>query len=43
MNAAEVRKCPITGCPLFPFRMGRVQKNYGKSDDFSDNYDDECD
>lgn len=21
-NAAEVRKCPAYGCPLWPFRMG---------------------
>lgn len=42
MNAAEVRKCPVTGCSLFPFRMGRVPKNYGKSDGFSENCEDEC-
>ena len=22
-NAAEVRKCTVTDCPLWPFRMGR--------------------
>ncbi len=21
-NAAEVRRCPLEGCPLYPFRMG---------------------
>jgi len=22
-GAAEVRRCPVTGCPLFPFRFGK--------------------
>lgn len=25
-NNAEIRKCPILDCPLYPFRMGNENK-----------------
>ena len=25
-NNAEVRRCPVEKCPLFPYRMGRTPK-----------------
>lgn len=43
-NMAEVRKCPITICPLWRYRMGHeendelkpIRKNSEISDDFED-------
>lgn len=29
-NSAEVRKCPITTCALWPFRFGSTQRPKGK-------------
>lgn len=29
-NRAEVRRCPVTGCPLWPYRMGTEQKETGE-------------
>ena len=28
----EVRKCTVTRCPLWPYRMGTEQKNSGESE-----------
>ena len=28
-NSAEVRRCPVEKCALWPFRMGRVQREDG--------------
>lgn len=28
-QVAEIRKCPITSCPLYPYRMGHRPKNSG--------------
>ena len=38
-QAAEVRKCPATNCPLWRFRMGREIKDENTS--FSDEIEDE--
>ena len=43
-NMAEVRKCPVTNCSLWRYRMGKeendelkpMRKNSEKSDDFED-------
>lgn len=35
-QAAEVRRCEITDCPLWRYRMGREIKNDEFCDDFSD-------
>lgn len=29
-NRAEVRRCPVIGCPLWPYRMGAEQKGTGE-------------
>lgn len=28
-QVAEIRKCPITSCPLYPYRMGHRPKKTG--------------
>ena len=33
---AEVRKCPATNCPLWPFRMGAEIKDTGEDDPMED-------
>ena len=38
-NTAEVRKCPVTNCPLWRFRMGKEIKDENTS--FSDDFEDE--
>ena len=38
-QAAEVRKCPATNCPLWRYRMGREIKD--ENDEFSDDFEDE--
>lgn len=30
-NWAEVKKCTVIHCPLWPVRMGKVPKNYRKA------------
>ena len=43
-NSAEVRKCPVTHCPLWRYRMGHeendelkpIRKNSEKMGDFED-------
>ena len=43
-QSVEVRKCPLTDCPLWRYRMGReendelrpVRKNSEKTDDFEE-------
>lgn len=43
-NLAEVRKCPVTNCSLWRYRMGKeenddlkpIRKNSEKSDSFED-------
>lgn len=35
-QAAEVRKCPATNCPLWRYRMGREIKNEENTSDFDD-------
>ena len=29
-NRAEVRRCPVIGCPLWPYRRGTEQKETGE-------------
>lgn len=45
-NTAEVRKCPVTHCPLWRFRMGKeikdtCENNSGDFSTFSDDFEDE--
>lgn len=30
---AEIRNCPTTTCPLWPYRMGSEQKDTGRDED----------
>lgn len=36
---AEVRRCPATKCPLWPFRMGAEIKNTGNEGDAPEDLD----
>lgn len=31
-NRTEVRECPVSGCPLWTYRMGTEQKNTGEDE-----------
>ncbi len=30
---AEIRRCPVTSCPLWPFRMGTEQRSTGTDEE----------
>ena len=30
---AEIRRCPVTNCPLWPFRMGTEQRSTGTDEE----------
>ena len=36
-NNAEVRRCPSTKCPLYPYRMGREEKGMYEGDPETEN------
>lgn len=35
-NAAEVRRCSIDSCPLFPFKSGHLRKKDAKGNNYTD-------